>query len=232
MNVSIDKSVFDKFNEQFAVGIIHCSKLNNSGSPVDIHEMLRDVEELIRINFNPSTLQTHQLISAWDSAVAHFGDKAQHYQSNVERMMLDILDSKDIPSKNKMVDLCNFISLKNIIPLGLTDTSKISGSLTFTLAKGSEKFEPDGKLESLESGELILRDDNDVLARKLDYRTSSKADVDKKTKEAIVHIEAIPPITKDKLEAVTDELAGLIRIFCGGKIKKKILNKDKAEVEL
>ena len=226
MKVSINKKVFESFNDKFAIGILWCSGINNTGSPADIHEMLRDVEELIRINFNPASLQTHELISAWKSAIAHYGEKAKHFQSNVERMMNHIIEGEDIDTENKLGDLCNFISLKHIIPLGVTDIDKIKDNIEFTLAS-NERW----NTVPLEKNELIMNAGDDVLARKLDYIISKKGEVDKKTKNALLHIEAIPPIDENRLMNILEELQGLIRIFCGGKIKKAILKKDKAQIE-
>ena len=226
MKVSINKKVFEVFNDRFHVGLLWCSNLNNSGSPADIHEMLRDVEELVRINFNPSSLQTHELISAWKSAVAHYGEKAQHFQSSVERMMTYVLEGEDIETKNKLGDLCNFISLKYLVPLGVTDTDKAEGNIEFTLA-GSEKWNG----SPIEKNELIMKAGDDVISRKLDFNISSKGEVDKKTKNAIIHIEAIPPIDENRLMNILEELQGLVRIFCGAKIKKTILKNDKNEID-
>ena len=231
MKVEIDKKVFSSFNQKFMVGVIRCAGIDNSGSPADIHEMLRDIEELIRVNFTPITIKTHNLITAWQAAVAHFGEKAKHYQSNVERMMKLVLDGEDIKSVNKLHDLCNFISLKYLVPMGVNDSKKISGNLRFVIASGKEKFHADKEATGVEAGELILRGNAEVLSRKLDYRQSPKAAVSEKTKNAVVHIEAVPPVSEEKLRNITEELAGLIRIFCGGKIKRAVLSKKKPSVD-
>jgi len=230
MKVSINKKVFSDLHEKFVVGLIYCSNLDNSGNPDDIHEMLRDVEELIRVNFTPVNLKSHKLVSAWKAAVAHFGKKAKHYESNVELMMLDVLDGKDVKSQNKLVDLSNFMALKYIIPVGVTDAKKISKNLEFTLAKGTEKFSMGRKSEKVEKGELILRNGVEVLSRKFDRRVSSKGVVDKKTKKALVRIEALPPVSEAKMGRIVDEMAGLIRVFCGSKTKKVVLTKKKPSV--
>lgn len=231
MKVAINQKVFENFHEQFMVGLVLCTDINNTGSPADLHEMLRDVAELIRVNFNPINLQTHQLISAWKAAVAHFGGKFQHYQSNVERMMTLILEGDDPTSKNKLADLCNFMALKHITPVGATDAKKVAGNLEFAVAQGDEDFHINAKTTTVEKDELILSDGLDVLARKLDYDTSPKAEVSAKTKHALIHIEALPPISEAKLERIMDELAGLVRVFCGGKTKKAILTKARPSVE-
>ena len=231
MKIEIDKKVFDGFHQKFMVGVIWCKGVDNSGNPADIYEMLRDVEELIRVNFTSITIKTHNLITAWQAAVAHFGEKAKHYQSNVERMLKSILDGEGIKSENKLVDLCNFISLKYLVPVGVNDSKKIAGNLSFTIASGKEKFHIDRKTVHPEAGELILRGSVEVLSRKLDYRQTPRALVSKSTKNAVVHIEAVPPVSEQKLANITEELAGLARIFCGGKVKRAVLSNKNPSVE-
>ncbi len=230
MKIRIEPQVFEKFHEEFMVGVISCSDISLKGNSSDLQEMLHDVEELIRVSFNPDTVANHQMVSAWKAAVAHFGEKATHYQTNAEKMIRTILEGKEVPHSDKLIDLCNFISLKYIIPLGVFDVQKVESPLFFTLAKGDETFSQ--KKEAIEPGELLLCDGEDVLARKLDYVQNPKAHVTVKTKNALITLEALPPINEDKLAAYVDELAGLIRIFCGGKFKKVILSKRKMSADM
>ena len=56
--------------------------------------------------------------------------------------------------------------------------------------------------------------------------------ITEKTKNIILYVDGLPPITKDKLEAVLKELADLIKMFCGGRINSYVLSKDKNTIEI
>lgn len=226
MKVCIEKSVFEKFSPDFIVGVLFCSKLDNRTQEMDIPEMLRDIEEFVRITFSPENARKSSLLSAWKAAHEHFGDQFKHYHTNVERLMLDVLDGKEIPRKDKLADLCNFMSLKHIVPIGAFDASKIQGDISFRVAEGKELF---GK-QAVMAGELVLCDDTSILARKLHYEAEGRYGITKKTQHAIVLIEALPPVDSVQLLNIVEELAVLIKIFCGGTVQKGVLNKDQLEI--
>ena len=229
MNVRIAPDVFTKFHEQFAVGVIFCSGIHVGKKSGDVYEMLRDVEELIRVGYTPADVHSHLTFSAWKAAVAHFGEKAAHYESNVEKLMTEVLGGHEIPSVNMLADLCNFVSLKHVIPLGVVDAGTLGKKIEFGLARGDEQFSA-GK-SSVEKGELILRDNNGIIFRKLEYAQDERSLVSTSTKQALILVESLPPFTEDKLQYVLEELSGLVRVFCGGKCKRVILDKKKTSVE-
>jgi DNA/RNA-binding domain of Phe-tRNA-synthetase-like protein len=222
MKVAVNSQVFSKL-EGFKVGLIHCSRIDNKGDSGDIHEMLRDVEELIRLNFDSDTLKSDKMISATRAAVEHYGN-VEHYESNVETLMSQVLQGKDIKSESKLVDLCNFVSFKYLLPIGTTDMKKVRGDLQYKLAV-SEKI----KNDKIQKGELILKDSLKVISIGFDFMTDHAAT--KNSKKVLVHVEALEPVSVSKLRRIVDELAGLIKIFCGGKVQKAVLHKDVKNVD-
>ncbi|HLD33260.1 MAG TPA: phenylalanine--tRNA ligase beta subunit-related protein [Candidatus Nanoarchaeia archaeon] len=224
MNITIHPSVFSEFNENFSVGILYCTDIDNSESPVDIHEMLRDIEEYTRLNFTKDTAKTHHLISAWNAAIAHYGEKFHHYHTNVERLMQQVLDGDEIASSTKIIDLINFFSLKYLVPMGALDASKLA-SPEFKVAKTSSSTNE-------EKFELILTDKEKILAHQLNYDVDKKVMPHEDTKTALIYIEALPPTSKAQLEKIMDEIAALIRVFCSGKIKKAVINKENKKASL
>lgn len=231
MKLAIDPAVFERVHEQFRVGVIHISGLSNRGSAAEIDEMLRDMGELIRLSFSPESIKTHQLLSAWKAAAAHLGE-AQHYESNVERLMGYVLHGREVASRNKLADLCTFMALKYLIPVAALDLAKTGGNLTWKLAGGRESLPTDGKGARIPKGELILSGRRQVLIWKLDYQSNPLAEVSTSTKEALVQITVVPPVTRERLQGHLDELAALLRIFCDGTVRKAILSRERRAVEM
>lgn len=231
MKVEISKEVFKKFHKNFMVGLIICQNINNTGESTEIYKLTEEISQFIRLNFNLETLKTHDLISSWETVIEEFGPAARHYQSSVERMMRQILQNKKIKSENKLIDLCHYLSLKHIIPLGYNDSDKLTSGLKFALAQGTEKF-TDPELKPPKKGELILLDKTRLLAKKLDYRQSKRTKPTPKTKKAIIHIEALPPLKEKKLLKILKELSQLIQSFCQGKTKTAILNSKNPRIKI
>ncbi len=231
MKLAIAPAVFQSVHEQFLAGLIEVRGLSNRGSAAEIDEMLRDIEELVRLSFSPESVQTHQLLSAWKAAVAHLGE-AKHYESNVERLMSYVLHGRGVASRNKLADLCTFLALKYLIPIAALDLAQAHGNLAWKLSTGRETLAVDGKSARIPKGDLIFSDRKNVLAWKLDYQTNPVADASTATKDALISIVVVPPVTQERLQSHLDELAGLIRIFCGGSVQKAILSRERRTVEL
>jgi len=52
------------------------------------------------------------------------------------------------------------------------------------------------------------------------------------TKNAFLVIEALPPVPHNTVEAAINELADLVKQYCGGTISTVFLDKDNREVNL
>ena len=225
MNISIHQNVFSEFNENFSVGILHCSGIDNTKSPVDIHEMLRDIEEYIKLNFTKDTAKTHHLISAWTAAITHYGDKFHHYHTNVERLMQQVLDGNELATSTKVNDLTNFFALKNLVPMGVLDAEKIENPQFKVMKTISETG-------ASEKNELTLCDNETIIARELNYNIEKKVTPHEKTKNALIYIEALPPTSRAQLEKMMEEISAIVRIFCKGKVKRAIIDKENKKISL
>ena len=156
MKLTIEKEVSDKF-PGLNVGIVVAKDIDNKGASKELDKLLKETENLIRLNFVPTDLAKHPLISPWRSAYSDFGAKPSKYNSSVEALMKRVLKGNSVPRINKLVDLYNYLSLKHLIPMGADDTDKVEGDIKLAIAKGDEKFIPLGskKTENPEKGEGV-----------------------------------------------------------------------------
>jgi DNA/RNA-binding domain of Phe-tRNA-synthetase-like protein len=232
MKITIEKGVRDKFTG-LNVGIVLARNINNKGRSRELDRLLDEVEKLIQLDFVPTALAKHPLLSPWRSAYSDFGAKPSKYNSSVEALMRRILKGEKIPKINKLVDLYNYLSLKHIIPMGADDLGKVEGDIKLTIAKGSEKFVPLGekKAENPEAGEVIYRDDVRVLCRRWNWRDSDETKITESTKNAVIYVEGLPPVTRQKLADVCREVIDLIKTFCSGEADYYILTHKDPEIK-
>jgi DNA/RNA-binding domain of Phe-tRNA-synthetase-like protein len=233
MRFSISKEVFEYFKE-FSVGVIAAESIDNKESSDKLDELISDIVELVKANFNPADFANDRMLSPWKSAYFDYEEKPHKTHSSAERLTKEVMDSGDIKRKNMLRDLCNFISLKHIVPVECFDAEKINGSLSLKRAKGNEFFYIASSKKSLapEKGELIYEDRLNVLARKLDYVESERASVKETTKKAIILIEGLKPISKADVKKITEEAADLIEAFCKANVKTFVLDSRNSEAEL
>ena len=229
MNISINKEVFKKLHPELMISLIKIENFDNQQKLKESRHLLHEMESLVRLTFNRDTPKTHHLIQPWEAAKQEFGKKARHYHTSVEKLLLKVLKGKSSAGNDVLSNLLAYISLKQIIPVSADDSAEVKGKISFNVAKGTEKARV---LKKLEKGDLYYKDERSVLGAKLDYWKNSKSSLTKKSRSALVHLEALPPITSKKFKEITSETISLIKSFCGGDIKTAVLDKKNNSVNL
>jgi DNA/RNA-binding domain of Phe-tRNA-synthetase-like protein len=216
MNLTIDPHIFDRF-PQSMTGVIFAHGLNNSVIvPV---EDLRPVEDLVRAAFaGLEAPSRHPNILSWRQAFKAFECDPQKYRCSAEALARQVLKGNSIWGINPLVDIYNFISLKYIVPVGGENLSAIVGDVQLTFATGTEEFIRLGSTENdpPEPGEVIYKDDTGVLCRRWNWREAERTKLIPQTTDAIIVLDAMPPMAYADVERATQELAELIKHYCGG----------------
>ena len=223
MKIALDKEIFVKY-PQLKVGFIYAWGIDNRTNLKESIHLLRDVEDAVRLSFHKETVKNHYLISPWAVAQEEFGKEAKHYQTSVEKVLQKVLQRKKIAATNVVTNILNYIALKHIIPIGVDDTAEVQGDITFSVATGKEKK---GVLQKLKQGELYYHDEKGILGTKLDYWKNTRTKLIPTSVFGLVHLEALPPLTPKKVQAILKETTDLIQSFCGGKTKVLLLDKKK-----
>lgn len=231
--VKIETPVLVKF-PNIHIGVVVIEGIDNSGDHQDIDKLLEGVENFIKMDFVPEKLAKHDLISPWRTAYSEFGSKPSRFHSSVEALTRRILKGENVPRVNKLVDMYNFVSLKHMVPIGGYDLEKIDGNIMLTFAGGSEKFVPLGtaKVENPDTMEVIYRDERKVLCRKWNYMDSESSKITEKTKDAVLIIDGLFPVRKDKVKEICEEIIELSAMFCRGKARYIILDKGNSETDI
>lgn len=218
MNLTIQKEIFEKFDAP-VIGVIIAEGVDNHGSKEEIDMLLRKVEGETREEFSKfASHGVHPNIAAWRKAYKRFGSDPHQYRSSVESLVRRVLKGDSIPHINMLVDLYNYISLKYIIPVGGEDTDMIRGSLQLAFADGTEPFiRLNGtENEPPSAGEVAYKDDEGAVCRRWNWREAERTKLTEDTKNAIIILDAVAPVDYTCVERAMNELAVLIKKFCGG----------------
>ncbi len=232
MKFKIQDSIFDAFPE-LQIGIVVARGINNTGESAEILALLRDQEREIRQKFTSETLSQEPKIESWRKAYSSFGAKPKKYRCSVENLYRMILEGLALHHINTVVDIYNYISIKHLVPVGGDDIDHVDGDITLTFAKGDELFKElnSDEVKSPNEGEVIYVDRNEVLCRRWNWRECDKSKMTQNTKNITLVVEGLPPVNKDEIKLIIDELAELIQSHVGGEIKTFIVNKAKREIE-
>lgn len=227
MNFKVDKAVFDMF-EGLVIGIIDAKNLDNKQDAEKAASFLNEQVESVRNEWSYERLESDQRINAWREAYRSFKAKPKKYKCSIENMYRMILDGIQFPSINKAVDVYNAISLKYNIPAGGDDIDKVEGDIFLTFANGDERFIPLNAADSIppKPGEVVYRDDKDVLCRRWNWRECEKTKMTAESENICLVVEGLPPVSADEVNKVSAELAGQIKRFCGGLIKVSLVDRS------
>ncbi len=233
MKFKIEPGIFEKFLE-LHIGIVAARDIDNRGRNAEIMALTRAKEQEIRQMYATDTLSRQPRIEAWRKAYSLFGAKPKKYKSSVESLYRMILKGLDLRSINKIVDIYNFISIKNMIPVGGDDLERVEGDIILAIAQGGENFVPlnSKEAETAKPGEVIYTDSKEVLCRRWNWRECEKTKMREETKEVILMAEGLPPVTTSDMEDIIQELRQLIQRYCGGELEVFILNRERPEIEL
>ncbi len=233
MKLKIDAKIFEKF-PGLKLGTVTARNIDNHGVSDEIMQLIREKEREIRENYDTETLSQHPKIHSWRGAYSSFGAKPKKYKSSVESLYRMILKGLDLRHINKIVDLFNYISIKYMIPAGGDDMAKVDGDITLKFAVGDEPFTAlnSKEKETAKEGEVVYADSKEVLCRRWNWRECDKTKMTEETKDVNLVIEALPPVTKEELDEVEEDLSRLITEYCGGEIRTDILDERKRKIEV
>lgn len=215
------------------IGLVVAKGINNKGEIQKIQQILRKQEGEIRKKYNFKTLMENSKIIVWQKAYISFGAKPKKHKSSVENLYRLVLGGGDLRHINSLVDIYNFISLKYMLPLGGEDLAKIKGNINLTFAGSNEPqvlLLGDNEPRSPKIGEVIYKDDLSAICRRWNWREAERTKLTAETKECILVIEGLAPISRDEVENATGELKTLIAKYCGGEVTSVMVDNSNCEI--
>jgi DNA/RNA-binding domain of Phe-tRNA-synthetase-like protein len=233
MKFGIDKRIFEKF-PGLSVGVVAARGINNAGESGEIAELLGGAVRQAREKYNTETLSQEPRIDAWRKAYSSFGAKPKKYKCSVENLYRMLLQGRELRHINRIVDIYNYVSIKHMVPVGGDDIDRVDGGIMLKFAGGSEPFVELNSEETKnpKEGEVVYADEKEVLCRRWNWRECDKSKMTAETRNAVLVTEGLPPVGKNEVEAIANELGELVQRFCGGEIKVVVLDSSEPEAEL
>lgn len=230
MKFKVNLRIFEDF-EKPVIGVIVAKEISNKNDNLQIQKLLREAEINLREKLNGIEIPQHPHIAPWREVYRQFGSKPRDFKCSAEALARIVFRGSEIKKISPLVDLYNLISIKYILPVGAEDLDKTQGDLVLTLADGTENYTPLGGEENdpPKRGEVIYRDDLGVICRRWNWREGERTKITKDTKNAVVVIEGIASIP---IKEAVEELANLIKKYCGGEETIYYLDKNFPEIDL
>lgn len=217
MKFVISDKIFAGFPKLF-VGVIVAKNIDNTKTSPEITSLLREIEKEVRAKLSLETIREHPNIATWHEAYKKFGANPKDFRPSNEALARLVLNDRELRNINPLVDLYNYLSLKYTLTLGGEDLDTMQGDLLLDYATGEEDFIPLGEAEndSPKVGEVIYKDSLGVICRRWNWREGDRTKLTESTKNTVLVAEGLPPIENSVIKKATEELAELVKKYCGG----------------
>lgn len=135
-----------------------------------------------------------------------------------EALLRRVLQGKDIPLINTLVDSYNLASMESRVPLALFDASRVGGKMIMRIARAGEEFAGIGmeKAEVLTGREVVIEDGTRLVAI-YPHRDADFSKVTLETHDIHGLACGVPGISAEHLERAKAVAIDYIARFCGGR---------------
>jgi DNA/RNA-binding domain of Phe-tRNA-synthetase-like protein len=232
MLFAIQKELFDLLPD-LTIGAVVARGVDNTHPSKEIDDFLIQAVEEMKNNFVGDKAQEHPRIKPWRTVFSKLGISGSKFQGSVESMARRVLKGDPFPKINPLVDLYNSVSLRFLVPMGGHDLDTIEGNIYLRFAEGWEPFTPMGGGETVRvsKGELVYRDDREVLTRNWVWRQCEKDKATEETKNIFIPIDVLGEVGRERADEIIQELSKMIPKYLGGALFSTILNSKNLCVE-
>lgn len=232
MEVSVNQKIFSCFNNP-RIAVTIATGVNNHANIADFAPRIASLTEQLQKEYGATTISQLPKIAAWREAYRVFGVKAKDYPSSIESLYTRVTRGGSVSGINPLVDIYNYISLKYMLPAGGEDADKMEGDLELTYAGATEQpIVVLGREEAQApaEGEIVYKDAKGTICRRWNWREVSRTILTHETRNCILVLEALNPVTDTELEQAQQELGELVQHYCGGAIQHFKLSTNSAVI--
>lgn len=225
MKYSIDTKIFD-LNPNIKFGILIGKNIKNSETTEDDEKRLRNAEEKMRESFQVEELKTLTNIALYREVMNKAGINPNKFPPSVEAMFRRILKGGQLPIINALVDLCNAVSIEQVISLGAHDLNDINEDLEVRFSRKGDEFLPFGSVvyENLDEGELVFTSGNIIQTRKWIWRQSEHGKITDNSKDIFFQLVGFGDDEDSSLYKAMNDIESLVMERFHGICEKYIVS--------
>jgi len=225
--ISISEEIFSLFPD-YMRGIVLMRGVKNGESPPEITNEIRAEEKRLRQLFQDIEITAHPKIQLWREAYRTVGIKPSKFRPSIEALIRRIMQGKQLPAINTLVDIGNLFSLKNLMPIGGHAIDEIQEEMRLKMATGAEMFIPFGteNVENPEPNEIVFVDGDRVMTRRWTWRQAKHSLTLPSSTAIEYNVDALTAFSFDEVKTLCEELAQVVRQYCGGNTEIQILSRE------
>ena len=233
-HLRVDPEIFKRYPD-LLLGLLVLTGVENGGRHDDLDRQLGAAQAKVRQDLAGVTLSEHPNVAPWRGAYRAIGVKAKQYPSSLENLLRRVLKGEELRSINPLVDLYNVVSLRHLVPVGGEDLDALRGDLRLRVAGEDEPavvLLGDNEAKPPKPGEVMYADDAGAVCRRFNWKEAERSKLIGNTERAVLVVEALPPVTEEKLQNALHDLTELAERFCGATVVQHVLSPASPAVAL
>ncbi|MFH1284507.1 MAG: phenylalanine--tRNA ligase beta subunit-related protein [Candidatus Peregrinibacteria bacterium] len=232
MNLNIDKKIFEE-NPNLKIGVILIREVNNIKRVSDVEGLLRGISAQRGREFAEKDIHEDHFIRVWDYAYGKFGINPRNFHSSLVALLRMSKEGREIPHTNALVDICNYYSLKHLIPIGALDVDWLYGDLELMYTKGGEAFRPADSIEVQDAllGEIAYLDKGGIISRYWNHGKCERTKITQRTVTAAFIVEDLSKMHMDQFGKILRDIENGIYRYIGGEIESHILTEENSSLD-
>lgn len=224
--------MFEK-NPNICFGIVAGRGLRNADSSEQEAVNLAAAQDSLVTRYATEDLKTHEDFTVYRDALQNVGINPNKFTHSVEAMTKRVLKGGRLPAINALVDLCNAISLQEVISLGGHDLKDIREDLWVRRSVPGDRYLPFGEVafEDVPEGEVVFTSGHIVQTRQWLWRQSEIGKMTLATTDVFFQLVGFGGAHYPKLVRAMDRLEASIADRFQGASKRFVVNGDRQSIE-
>ena len=211
MYFKIDKKILNTDNTIYTA-VVYVTGIDNKKENPVISKMLQDEINCVYTELSNRNINELKELNEYRIKFREFGINPSKYPCSVESIIKRIVKKREFPILSSIVNLCNYISIKYLVPVGVHDTDTLVDNLYLRLATIKDCGVKENNIDDdkLTIGEIIYATGNSVRTRYWLWRQTPIARVTEKSENFIITIDGFES-NREAIDSASKELVKLIK---------------------
>lgn len=229
MKFIVEREVFEKVPE-LCVGTVVAKNVDNMKENKAISTMLKAQVDKEKEGLKGKNLKELDCIKLYGNKMEKFGINKIKYKSSIEALLDRVVKNDNLLSNNGIVNLCNYISIKYKVPVGVQNLDILNENLELKISNDNYISDNEKKLK-YDKRELIYASGENTLVRNWIWRTTNIGRIDCNTTNYIFLIDGVEE-NRELISNACRELSTLIEKYYNVITISDLVNLDNASIEL
>ncbi|MCS6768995.1 MAG: phenylalanine--tRNA ligase beta subunit-related protein [Candidatus Caldarchaeum sp.] len=182
-----------------------------------LEEYVSRAVEDVKGKFRLEQLTSHPLVRAYRDFFWRIGIDPTKTRPSAEALLRRVLQGKDFPRVNSLVDVYNVVSMSSLVPIAAFDADHLKGPLHMRFSRAGEVFRGIGMDVPFRlSGKEVVVEDEEKLVAIYPYRDADSSKVSEASRRVLLMACGVPGVEGSYLESTSQTLVEAVLRFCGG----------------